>query len=162
MSVQSGEAFDLVSQPDEASRALRDTLQAEAQARGALGAICRDALDLITGLLLLRRALIVLMEADGVQALALPYTELALASLVPVRVRHEPEVLPGLLQLLLPGGGLVTVASSAYNEAPVSFDSSGEDEVTRLRAALMAARQALQSQEGRDTVLALIDVTLRR
>jgi hypothetical protein len=31
-----------------------------------------------------------------------------------------------------------------------------------LRAALLAARQALESQEGRDTVLALIDVTLRR
>jgi hypothetical protein len=127
-----------------------------------LHAIAGEALDLVQQLLLLRRCLIVLMQSQGMEALALPFAATVLASAVPLRVKHDPRALPDLLQLLLPGEGLVTVSSSAYRSAPDGFDSEGETENRRLRAALGRAREALVNQEGRDTVLALIDVTLRR
>jgi len=172
----STEPFDLISAPDAASEGLRDRLQALALASSLANTATErvvvnatdlhdatsEALDLIQQLLLLRRVLIVLMQSTHTEALAVPFPETVLASAVPLRVKHDPQALPNLLQVLLPGEGLVTVSSSAYNAAPPSFDSEGETEVARLRAALVAAQQALRDQEGRDTVLALIDVTLRR
>jgi hypothetical protein len=171
----STEPFDLISEPDAASEPLRDRLQALALASALAGPRERamvnaadlhdamtQALDLVQQLLLLRRVLIVLMQSTHVEALAVPFADTVLASTVPLHVRHDPHGLPNLLQVLLPGEGLVTISSSAYNEPPPSFDSEGATEVERLRSALTLARQALVDQEGRDTVLALIDVTLRR
>jgi len=140
------EPFDLVSPPDDDSRDLRNTLTG-------------DALDLVTGLLLLRRALIVLMESTGTEALALPFTSLAMAALVPLRVKHDPRV-PDVLQILLPGEGAVTVEGTPPTPG-AGYDSEGATEEHRLRVALGDARRALMNDAGRDTVLALLDAALR-
>ena len=172
---QSTEPFDLISQPDADSRDLRDQLQQWVLAAGLAGArervvlpsrevlaVATDALDLLQQLLLLRRCLIVLMQSEGTEALGLPFEATVLASAVPLRVVHDPRGMPHILQLLLPGEGLVTISSPAYAAPPPSFDSDSEDEVRRLRGALVEARQALGNAGGPDTVLALIDVSLRR
>jgi hypothetical protein len=165
--------FDLLSEPDATSRELRDQLQQWALASALalpheralvlvreLRDVARDALDLLTGLLLLRRCLIVLMEADGVQALALPFPELTRASLVPLRVTHDPRVLPNVLQLRLPGSD-VAVDAEATPTPGAGWDSEGQREAERYRAALATLRQQLLNDAGRDTLLALIDATLR-
>lgn len=167
----STEPFDLVSMPDAASGDLRDQLASYAYVAGLASektqviipsrewsALCRETLDLVQQLLLLRRALIVLMQSTRTEALALPYTDLALASLVPLRVKHDPEALPNLLQLLLPGEGLVTVGSAAYNE-PLTAD---DPEVRRLREACERALEALEGNAAMDTTAQLLRVTLRR
>lgn len=172
--MSSTEPFDLVSHPDAHSNLLRERLLqlSLASALALPGERCvvkaRDlhdvttqALDLTHELLMLRRCLIVLMRASGVEALALPFAETVLAATVPLRVKHDPAALPDLLQLLIDGEGLVTIASSAYASPPERFDSEGHTEAVRLRAALVEARKAIVDAGGRDTVLALIDVSLR-
>ena len=172
--MSSTEPFDLVSHPDAHSNLLRERLLQLSLAASLAGPLERvvvrardlhdvttQALDLLHELLMLRRCLIVFMRSSHVEALALPFAETVLASTVPLRVKHDPQALPDLLQLLLDGEGFVTVSSSAYASPPALFDSEGQSEAARLRAALVEARQAIVNQGGSDTVLALIDVSLR-
>ena len=173
-SLRPTEPFDLISEPDEKSRRLRDQLQQWALAAAMLSPheralilaeelrqVATEAHEQLQGLLLLRRCLVVLMQASGTEAFAVPFEASVLASTVALRVLHDPDRMPGVLQLLLPGEGLVVVSSSAYAEAPAGYDSDGDTETQRLRHALEATRRLLHDQAGRDTVLALIDATLR-
>ena len=152
--------FDLVSMPDSDSQALRDQLASYGLSAGLVTpgevlqlpaeeweALCRETLDLVTGLLLLRRVLIVLMQSTGTEAIALPFMELAKAALLPLRVKHETGLLEGVLQVALPGEGLVTVSSS-YAEPPAGWDSEGSTEVERLRAAAAKVLEALELGAG--------------
>lgn len=167
--------FDLISEPDDASRDLRDTLQRWSLAAGLLlpherslvmakelRETAHDALDLLTSLLLLRRALICLMQATQTEALALPFADTVLAAHLPLHVRHDPERLPNVLQILLPGEGVVPITHDSTTPTPgAGYDSEGLDEAGRYRAALAGMRQAILNDAGRDTLLALIDATLR-
>lgn len=170
MSLTPSAPFDLISEPDAASADLRDTLQKWALAssllepteRGLILArelrtVAVEALDLITGLLLLRRALIVLMQSSAIEALALPFPETVLAAHVSLRVKHDPVALPNVLQLLLPGEGIIPIVDTPTPGAGYGND----DEAHRLREALEAAKRALLQSQGRDTVLALIEASLR-
>jgi hypothetical protein len=149
--------FDLISDPDEASRGLRDALVVVASGDDeALAEVGRDALDLVTGLLLLRRALVVVMQSAGMEAVALPFTALGRAALTPLRVVSDG-TLPGVLQVYLPGAGVVHGAPTPG----AGWDSEGETEAERLRAGLGRVRDALLQSQGRDTVLALVTAALR-
>jgi hypothetical protein len=173
--LQSTHPFDLISEPDDASRDLRDTLQRWSLAAGLLSPherslvlarelreTAHEALDLLQQLLLLRRALICLMQATDTEALCLPFTNTVLAAHVPLRVKHDPHTLPNVLQILLPGEGVIPITHDRTTPTPgAGWDSEGLDEAARYRAALAGMRQAILNDAGRDTLLALIDVTLR-
>jgi hypothetical protein len=109
------EPYHLVSLPDVASKPLRDALAHLAELTGPVEELgitasdvrqlAVDASELIYALLTLRAALIVLMQATGSDAVALPFSNLLKARDLPLRVKHDPEGLPGVLQLLLPADG---------------------------------------------------------
>jgi hypothetical protein len=97
------------------------------------------------------------MQAEGTEALALPFAETVLAAQISLRVKHDPTALPNVLQLLLPGEGIIPVVDTPTPGAGYG----NEDEAHRLREALEAAKRALLQSQGRDTVLALIEASLR-
>jgi len=160
-------AYDLISPPDDVSRPLRDELHALALATGLmprgqqrrLGKLATDTLDLLQQLLLLRRVLIVLMQAGGTEAVAFPFTEVEAAAHMQLRVRYDP-ALAGILQVSLPGDGFLPLDAMPPTPGE-GWDSEGETPAQRLQTALEALRTAIVNGEGRDTLLALIDAQRR-
>jgi len=160
-------AYDLISPPDDASAPLRSQLQALSLATGLvtlphrkhLRALATDAIDQLQQLLLLRRVLIVLMQAGGTEAVAFPFTEVEAAAHMQLRVRYDP-ALAGILQVSLPGDGFLPLDAMPPTPGG-SWDSEGETPAQRLQTALEALRAAIVNGEGRDTLLALIDAQRR-
>lgn len=140
-------SFDLTSQPDDVTADLMVTVRELARGlklpAASVQRVARACYERIRELELLRAAFVCACSMSGMEALAIPSSQLSESKRVPIRLRSDPANLPGVVQFSMPGEGVVTESASAYHAPPPLFDSEGQSEAGRYREMLTRVQDVL-------------------